>query len=352
MGRSFRARRKRDNTCFGFKKNGKCAFGDTCKFSHDIRVDTRGDGEQTEANRMLMEENEPLEKLQVSTSFFPLHLLDDVQNQEPLENVEGRLNLHGTVFDTGSCFVDETGQQKLMRSTRQLDHVLIMRPKPYEQRQFIQYFIPVKYEGEQEPGAEVLVEDLCVHFHSNGVALLQLSPFHAALAKTRRVTKIDFTILDPQASKRRERKTKHSMSQQENATSPGLTQNDAVDETGSKRVSGDKSGWGRKYGSVHEFKVSGKSKKGGLFLVETHTVCNIYCDDGTCFTVRSNLRGRLFEINTALIEQPSLIYEKNCYLIILYPKKEELNEMKKTMLSKEAYLHHLNATPSPTVHSA
>ena len=230
-----------------------------------------------------------------------------------------------------------------------------MRPIPFEQRQFEQLFIPIRNEEKNEDKSVEndgspkkvknfdfdAVEDLYVNFHSNGVALLHLSPFHACLDKEKRkIVKLDFTIFDADARK--------------NSNSQKKSQNSRISENPQKSSSirnqkGKGEVWGQKVNSVFDFSVSGKSKKGGIFLVENHLICKIYCDDCKTYLIRTNIRGRLFEINTKLVKNPEKLYEKNCYLIIIYPKKEELRSIKGRLMTKDEYLLELETNFLPPV---
>lgn len=43
-------------------------------------------------------------------------------------------------------------------------------------------------------------------------------------------------------------------------------------------------------------------------------------------------------MNTKLENDPSLVYGKEGYLIVVAPKKDEIPELRRTLLSKEDYL--------------
>lgn len=53
--------------------------------------------------------------------------------------------------------------------------------------------------------------------------------------------------------------------------------------------------------------VKGKGKKGGQILDYNSTLCKIKCGDGDEFVVSSCIKGKLIEVNDALIENPHLL---------------------------------------------
>uniref|UniRef100_A0A803TS67 Protein Abitram n=1 Tax=Anolis carolinensis TaxID=28377 RepID=A0A803TS67_ANOCA len=57
-------------------------------------------------------------------------------------------------------------------------------------------------------------------------------------------------------------------------------------------------------------KVSGKSKRGAQFLTELAPLCRIFCTDGDEYTIYSCIRGKLIEVNENILENPSLLQEK------------------------------------------
>jgi len=53
--------------------------------------------------------------------------------------------------------------------------------------------------------------------------------------------------------------------------------------------------------------VKGKGKKGGQILDYNSTLCKIKCSDGDEFAVSSCIKGKLIEVNDALISNPNLL---------------------------------------------
>lgn len=87
-------------------------------------------------------------------------------------------------------------------------------------------------------------------------------------------------------------------------------------------------------------KVSGKGKHGAQFLHPNSPLCYIECLDGSTYTVRSCIQGKLVEINDALIENPKLLIEKpdaEGYVAIVLPGINNSNQQKQKLLTVEEY---------------
>ena len=86
--------------------------------------------------------------------------------------------------------------------------------------------------------------------------------------------------------------------------------------------------------------MSGKRKRGALFLFNDTVVCNVECSDGAKFALRSSIRGNLIEINRALIDAPSLLNERpgtDGFLAILAPKPNDISKILRNLQSLESY---------------
>uniref|UniRef100_A0A8C2C1P8 Protein Abitram n=1 Tax=Cyprinus carpio TaxID=7962 RepID=A0A8C2C1P8_CYPCA len=86
-------------------------------------------------------------------------------------------------------------------------------------------------------------------------------------------------------------------------------------------------------------KVSGKSKRGGQSLTEFAPLCRITCTDEQEYTVFSCIRGRLLEVNEAILNKPDLLLEKMTYSTgyIILPKFEESKSVTEGLLTREQY---------------
>ncbi|XP_030644392.1 protein Abitram [Chanos chanos] len=87
-------------------------------------------------------------------------------------------------------------------------------------------------------------------------------------------------------------------------------------------------------------KVSGKSKRGGQFLTEFAPLCRITCTDDVEYTVFSCIRGRLLEVNEAILKRPSLLLEKPStegYIAVILPKFEESKSITEGLLTRAQY---------------
>ena len=108
--------------------------------------------------------------------------------------------------------------------------------------------------------------------------------------------------------------------------------------------------------------MSGKRKRGALFLFNDTVVCNVECSDGAKFALRSSIRGNLIEINRALIDAPSLLNERpgtDGFLAILAPKPNDITKILRNLQSLESYkqggvsiMSHVQATRAAASASA
>ncbi|KAK7871184.1 hypothetical protein R5R35_002421 [Gryllus longicercus] len=87
-------------------------------------------------------------------------------------------------------------------------------------------------------------------------------------------------------------------------------------------------------------KVSGKSKHGAQCLQSSSPLCFIECEDGSKYTVKSCLKGKLVEMNDNLVDNPNLLVTKpytEGYIAIVLPSISSSEEQKKELLSYEEY---------------
>ncbi|KAG7389656.1 Mitochondrial inner membrane protease ATP23 [Phytophthora boehmeriae] len=92
--------------------------------------------------------------------------------------------------------------------------------------------------------------------------------------------------------------------------------------------------------NILESKVTGKKKKGGLFLLPNTALCVVKCKSGREYTLYSCIRGSLIEVNERLQTEPTLLQQKHQtdgYLVIIQPKKVEVAEIQESLLSKDEY---------------
>ncbi|KAH8360120.1 hypothetical protein KR093_010864 [Drosophila rubida] len=86
--------------------------------------------------------------------------------------------------------------------------------------------------------------------------------------------------------------------------------------------------------------VKGKAKKGGMILQADTTLALLKTSAGNTYKIPSCIRGKLVEVNTALIEDPKLLEraaEGAGYFGILLPKIDNCDSIKASLLSQEQY---------------
>jgi len=86
--------------------------------------------------------------------------------------------------------------------------------------------------------------------------------------------------------------------------------------------------------------VKGKGKKGGMILQAESTLALLTTESGETYKVPSCIRGKLVEVNTALVEEPKLLEqlpEGAGYFAILLPKIENCDAIKASLLTQEQY---------------
>ncbi|EDV43696.1 uncharacterized protein Dana_GF18619 [Drosophila ananassae] len=86
--------------------------------------------------------------------------------------------------------------------------------------------------------------------------------------------------------------------------------------------------------------VKGKAKRGGMILQAESTLALLTTENGETYKVPSCIRGKLVEVNTALVVQPKLLEqlpEGAGYFAILLPKIENCDAIKASLLTQEQY---------------
>ncbi|XP_067930266.1 protein Abitram-like [Watersipora subatra] len=86
--------------------------------------------------------------------------------------------------------------------------------------------------------------------------------------------------------------------------------------------------------------ATGKGKKGAQVLSEVGVVCIVTCSDGSVYSVYSCIKGKLVEVNSALIDNPLLLTAKTWtdgYVAIVLPSVQDYNSQMAALLSPEDY---------------
>lgn len=92
--------------------------------------------------------------------------------------------------------------------------------------------------------------------------------------------------------------------------------------------------------------VKGKGKKGGMILQAESTLALLTTANGGTYKVPSCIRGKLVEVNTAIVEEPKLLEqlpEGAGYFAILLPKIENCDAIKASLLTQEQYEERLKS---------
>lgn len=86
--------------------------------------------------------------------------------------------------------------------------------------------------------------------------------------------------------------------------------------------------------------VKGKAKKGGMIVQADTTLALLKTESGKTYKIPSCIRGKLVEVNTALLTDPKLLEkapEGAGYFAILLPKIENCDNIKAGLLTQEQY---------------
>lgn len=108
--------------------------------------------------------------------------------------------------------------------------------------------------------------------------------------------------------------------------------------------------------SLLDMKVSGKGKKGGVWVQRDTALCEVTMSDGAVYKVRACVRGTLIEVNARLAEDPGLLQRKantEGYVAIIRPKLDEADMTAATaaaqgLLSRDEYCALRGVPPSAT----
>ncbi|XP_060646396.1 protein Abitram [Drosophila nasuta] len=86
--------------------------------------------------------------------------------------------------------------------------------------------------------------------------------------------------------------------------------------------------------------VKGKAKKGGMILQAETTLALLKTNAGNTYKIPSCIRGKLVEVNTALVADPKMlerVAEGAGYFGILLPKIDNCDGIKASLLTQEQY---------------
>ncbi|SPP80808.1 protein Abitram [Drosophila guanche] len=93
--------------------------------------------------------------------------------------------------------------------------------------------------------------------------------------------------------------------------------------------------------------VKGKGKKGGMILQADSTLALLTTETGQTYKIPSCIRGKLVEVNAALVAEPKLLEqlpEGAGYFAILLPKIENCDLIKEKLLTQEQYEEYLKTS--------
>jgi len=105
-------------------------------------------------------------------------------------------------------------------------------------------------------------DDYAIHTHGNGISILTLAPTHPLRRLKKQIASIEW----------------HTMT-----------------------------GRDRHQQHLDRRKVAGKRKRGGVVLDPNSAICQVKCTDGSVYIIRSNVHGKLIEVNARLNTQPELL---------------------------------------------
>jgi hypothetical protein len=147
------------------------------------------------------------------------------------------------------------------------------------------YLTPYYQIDVQKPG-----DDICIRIHSNRICMISLAPSHTIFQENKTIKSCNFKV------------------------------SEKLDRTKNK--------------------VSGKSKHGAQPLQSNSNLCYLTCDDGSTYTIKCCMIGKLVEVNERLIENPELLKEEphfGGYIAIVLPNLKHLEKTRETLLNKERY---------------
>ncbi|CBK22195.2 uncharacterized protein [Blastocystis hominis] len=100
-------------------------------------------------------------------------------------------------------------------------------------------------------------------------------------------------------------------------------------------------GKGKDHRDLVKNDVSGKRKKGGIWVEESTILCEITCDDGSVYKIAACIRARLLEVNLRLLEEPELLNTKprtDGFIALFAPKVADVMNIQKSLLTSEEYI--------------
>ncbi|XP_059153000.1 protein Abitram-like [Physella acuta] len=87
-------------------------------------------------------------------------------------------------------------------------------------------------------------------------------------------------------------------------------------------------------------KFSGKSKRGAQWLDATAPLCEVTCEDGSCYLLTCCVKGQLIEVNENLLKNPQLLTQKpqgEGYLAVILPGLKGFEREMSQLKTEEDY---------------
>merc|ERR1711935_349876 len=164
-----------------------------------------------------------------------------------------------------------------------IDITNFVKISPFVDRYFVKFFYPWKQHG--------IVKDHFTFQHTNKLVMVGLSHRHHLIANQFKIAKIEY---------------------------PGIKNTDMT------KV------------------VKGKKKKGGVITGLKTLICNITCENGQVFEVKSIIHGSLIEVNERIIHDPEILLkypESDGYICILNQARNQKKiETLKHLVHEKEYL--------------
>jgi hypothetical protein len=284
--------------CHEYRKAGSCRFGARCRFAHD---EQQGPSSTTSARVVLRKLTEAravgyelggsrVEAMNEDGTSASTNTAASASAAAAASTAMEDAHAAAASIDDTICATDgdaapgdaenpdddEMREAAAMDSMRQAGHV--MTPLSMVQRYYTRLYAP-------DMGG-VRGDDQFVYLQSNRICIVGLAPSHSFFREGHTATKIEFAS------------------------------------------------------QVADMHISGKRKKGVVFLEPYQVVATIHTTSGKVFSVRAGMRSGVVEVNKRLVLEPHLLNEKPAtagHIAVLECKLHRILDVHKSLLSQPLY---------------